>query len=101
MVKLTALYKKPENIAEFDRYYREIHAPLAQKMPGLKKIELGQVVGSPAGECEYHLIANMYFDNHEALKNAMSSPEGKAAAKDLNNFARGLVQMLICEVNNN
>jgi uncharacterized protein (TIGR02118 family) len=101
MVKLTALYKKPSNVEEFDRYYKEIHTPLAKKMPGLKKIELGQVVGSPGGDCDYHLIANLYFDNHESLKNAMSSPEGKAAAKDLNNFARDLVQMLICDVNSN
>ena len=101
MVKLTALYKKPNDIQEFDRYYQEVHTPLAAKMPGLKKMEVGQVVGSPAGESEYHLIANLYFDNHDALKNAMSSPEGKAAAKDLNNFARGIVQMLICDVKNN
>ena len=99
MVKLTALYKKPVDVQEFDRYYKEIHTPLAHKMPGLKKIELGQVIGSPAGESDYHLVANLYFDNLDSLKSAMSSDEGKAAARDLNNFARGLVQMLICEVN--
>ncbi len=68
-------------------------------MPGLKKIELDQVIGSPGGESEYHLVANLYFDNLDSLKGAMSSEPGKAAASDLNNFARGLVQMLICEVN--
>jgi len=101
MVKLTALYKKPGDAQEFDRYYREIHTPLAKKMPGLKRIELAHVVGSPGGESEYHLVANLYFDNLDSLQSAMSSAEGKAAAKDLNNFARGLVQMMICEVKNN
>jgi uncharacterized protein (TIGR02118 family) len=101
MVKLTALYKKPGDIEEFDRYYKDVHTPLAQKMPGLKKIELGRVVGAPGGDSDYHLVANLYFDNLDSLKSAMSSEEGKAAAKDLNNFARGLVQMMICEVKSN
>ncbi len=98
MVKLTALYKKPSNVEEFDRYYKDVHTPLAKKLPGLKKIEIGKVIGAPGGEAEYHLVANLYFDNMDTLKKAMSSEEGKASAKDLNNFARGLAQMLICEV---
>ena len=68
MVKLTALYKKPNDPKEFDRYYKEIHTPLASKMPGLKKTEIAQVLGSPFGESEYHLMANMYFDNLDSLK---------------------------------
>ncbi len=98
MVKLTALYKKPADPKEFDRYYKETHSPLANKMPGLRKTEVSKVLGTPFGESEYHLIANMYFDNIDSLKSAMSSDEGKAAAKDLKNFANGLVQMLICEI---
>jgi uncharacterized protein (TIGR02118 family) len=99
MVKLTAIYKKPENIDEFDRYYRDVHTPLAKKMPGLKKFEVDSVVGAPGGESQFHLIANLYFDDMESLKAAMVSEEGKAAAKDVNNFARGLVEVLICQVN--
>ncbi len=98
MVKLTALYKKPGDPREFDRYYKEVHTPLANKMPGLKKLEVAKVLGSPGGESEYHLVANLYFDNMDALKSAMGSEEGKAAARDVKNFANGLVQMIICEV---
>jgi len=98
VVKLTALYKKPGDPQEFDRYYKEVHTPLANKMPGLKKLEVAKVLGSPGGECEYHLVANLYFDNMDALKSAMGSEEGKAAARDVKNFANGLVQMIICEV---
>jgi uncharacterized protein (TIGR02118 family) len=39
----------------------------------------------------------MYFENMEALNQAMSSPEGKAAAKDLMSFAGKLVTMIIGE----
>ncbi len=98
MVKLTALYKKPSDPQEFDRYYKEVHTPLANKMPGLKKFEVAKVIGSPAGESEYHLMAHLYFDNMDALKSAMNSEEGKTAARDVKNFANGLVQIIICEV---
>jgi len=99
MVKVIALYKKPENIEQFDRHYYDIHVPLVKKMPGLKKFEVDSVVSSPGGESPYHLVANLYFDNHESLKNANSSEEGKTAAKDVNNFARGLIEVMICDVN--
>lgn len=98
MVKLTALYKKPNDPAQFDQHYKEIHMPLASKIPGLTKTEVAKIIGSPTGESDYYLMANMYFANLEALKAGMGSEEGKAAAKDLKNFANGILQMMICEV---
>lgn len=97
MVKLVALYKKPENQAEFDKLYFETHIPLANKMPGLKKVEVSKVLGTPQGESEYYLIAELHFDNMDALKNAMSSDEGKASAKNLMSFAKGIVSMMFVE----
>ena len=98
MVKLVALYKKPQDPAEFDKHYFEIHTPLASKMPGRKRAEVSKIVGSPAGESEFYLICEMYFENMDALKAAMASPEGKAAAKDLMSFARDEVTMMFAEV---
>jgi len=98
MIKLIALYKKPENTAEFDRRYFEEHVPLASKMPGLRRVEVAKIVGGPAGEAEYYLQAEMYFDDMESLKQAMSSPEGKAAAKDVMTFARDIITMMFAEV---
>jgi uncharacterized protein (TIGR02118 family) len=98
MVKLVAIYKKPENIESFDRHYHEIHAPLARKMPGLRKLEVNKVYGSPTGESPIYLIAEMYFDNKQALQEALTSPEGKAAGKDLMGFAGKVVSMHFAEV---
>ncbi|ERI08152.1 EthD family reductase [Aneurinibacillus aneurinilyticus] len=98
MVKLVAIYRKPENIETFDEHYFNVHAPLVEKMPGLKKLEVNKVYGSPMGESNLHLLAEMYFDNKEALNAAMTSPEGKAAAKDLMGFAGKIVSMHFAEV---
>jgi uncharacterized protein (TIGR02118 family) len=98
MVKLTALYKKPASPMEFDEHYMKIHLPLAAKMPGLRRYEIAKVTGAPGGDSPYYLIADLYFDDLNALNTAMSSPEGKAAAKDVGTFARDIVQMMFCQV---
>src|SRR6516225_6331755 len=98
MVKLTALYKKPADAEAFDRHYMDVHIPTAAKMPGLKRFEVAKITGAPGGESPYHLIAELYFEDFEAMKAAMSSPEGKAAAKDVGTFAKDLVEMMFSQV---
>ncbi|WP_027417046.1 EthD family reductase [Aneurinibacillus terranovensis] len=98
MHKLIAIYRKPENIEEFDQHYFNVHGPLAEKMPGLIKLEVNKVVGTPMGESDLHLIAEMFFESKEAILQALSSPEGKAAGKDLMGFAGKLVSMHFAEV---
>lgn len=94
MVKLVALYKKPANPAEFDEKYFNEHVPLTNKMPGLKRVEIAKVTGTPAGESEYYMIAELYFDSMDDLKKSMSSDEGKAAARQLMTFAKDVVYMM-------
>lgn len=100
MVKLIVLYSKPEDPAAFDKHYAEVHGPLAKKMPGLKKFELGRVTGSPMGEPRYYLTAELYFDDEAALNAAFASPEGKASAKDVMGFAGKIVHMMVAKVEN-
>ncbi|EGK07267.1 EthD family reductase [Kroppenstedtia eburnea] len=99
MVKLIALYRHPEDQESFDKHYEQVHTPLVEKMPGLKKLEVTRIQGAPmGGEAKYYLEAAMYFADRAALDAAMSSPEGKASAKDLMGFAGSLVTMMIGEV---
>ncbi len=98
MVKLVALYKKPADVASFEKHYREIHTPLAKRMPGLRKMEVSHVTGAPGGEPKFHMMAELYFDNDEAMKAALSSPEGKAAGKDVMSFAGDIIHMMFATV---
>lgn len=98
MVKLIALYRKPVDVAAFDKHYNEVHTPLAKKMPGLRKIEVARCFGAPGGEPKFYLVAEMYFDNKEALMAALGSPEGKAAGKDVMSFAADIIHMMFAEV---
>jgi uncharacterized protein (TIGR02118 family) len=98
MVKLVALYKQPEDKKAFDDHYFGTHLPLANKMPGLIKTKVTKFTETPMGtEPPFYLKAEMFFENKESLQKAMSSPEGKAAAKDVMFFAGKLVTMMVGE----
>ena len=99
MVKLVAMFKTPEDVQKFDSHYNEIHAPLVRKWPGLRKFEVARITGAPIGEPKHYLIAEMYFDSQDALQRALASAEGKAAARDVMDFAGNLVSMFYADVN--
>ena len=67
MVKLIAIYSQPDDPIAFDQHYRDIHTPLARKMPGLRKIEIDRVKSSPMGLPRYYQVAALYFDDLDAL----------------------------------
>jgi uncharacterized protein (TIGR02118 family) len=98
MVKLIALYKPPADAAAFDDHYNNIHAPLAKKMPGLRKLEVSRTFGAPAGEPKYYQMAELYFDDKKAMFAALQSEEGAAAAKDVMGFAGEIIHMMFANV---
>jgi uncharacterized protein (TIGR02118 family) len=90
MARLLVMYGTPKDRAAFDKYYAETHAPMAKKIPGLRKYEISHgTVGTPAGASKIHLVAVLHFDDMAGLQKALASPEGGAAAADLQNFATG------------
>ncbi len=99
MIKLVALYKTPNDSKAFDAHYSDIHTPLVKKIPGLRKLEVARVTGAPIGDTQYCLMAEMYFDDQDAMQRSLSTPEGKATARDLASFAGPIVTMFYAEVN--
>ena len=96
MARLLVLYKAPNDTTAFDKYYFETHVPIAKKIPGLRKYEVSQgPVVTPAGPSDFYLIAILHFDDMAAIQNAFASPEGQAAAADVQTFATGGVDMLL------
>ena len=99
MIRLLVLYGHPKDAAAFDRYYDEIHIPLAKRMQGLKKWTIGKVAGTPDGSpAPYYYVADLYADSREQLDAILASPEGQAAVADVPNYASGGVTFLYTEV---
>lgn len=96
MLRLTICYGHPRDAAVFDRHYDEIHRPLAEKLPGLRQLALGDCRPiSDADGVPYHLVAELSFDTSEDLATALASGKGQAAAGDLKNFAEGGVTLFV------
>ncbi|MEK4521899.1 EthD family reductase [Psychrobacillus sp. FSL W7-1457] len=98
MAKLVAMYKHPENKKDFDEHYFNVHAPITQKIPGLREMKVTKFTGSPmGGESEYYLMCEMIYDDMDSLKAGLKSAEGRASGKDLMGFAGELVTLMIGE----
>jgi len=91
MMKLIALYKKPEEVTDFDRHFDSVHIPLIRKVPGLRKLEVTRITGAPIGESKYHAMLELYFDDRDAMDRSISTPEGKAVLRDVMSFASSLL----------
>jgi uncharacterized protein (TIGR02118 family) len=98
MACLFVMYRTPQDTTAFDKYYFEKHVPLAKKIPGLKKYSVTRgPVMTPGGPSPFHLIATLEFADMNAIQNAFASPEGQAAAADVQNFANGGADMAMAD----
>ena len=98
MVKLVVAYGPPDDAAAFDEHYASTHAPLAQKIPNLRRFEAGKVLGTPDGTpAPFYFIAELWFDGVEELQAALGTSEGQAAAADVATFATGGSTLMIAE----
>lgn len=98
MVKLVVAYGAPDDPAAFDDYYAGTHAPLAEKIPNLRRFETGKVLGTPDGSpAPYYFLAELWFEDVDELQASMASHEGQAAGADVANFATGGATLMIAE----
>lgn len=91
MVKLVyGITRKPGlSVEEFQRYWRDVHGPIAATMPGCRRYVQSHVLPElyngdrpPA----YDGIAELWFDDLETMYKSFGSPEVKLAREDELNF---------------
>jgi len=97
VIKLVfCLRRRPDmDEAEFHRYWREVHGPLAASFApvlGIRKYVQVHTVAGPVGDAiasdrgapeHFDGVAELWFDSVDALVAATLSPEGVAAAAAL------------------
>ena len=98
MIRITALHGHPEDPEAFDRYYRDVHTPIVQRIPGVRNVRFGRTVRTVDGEKPpFYLVSDTYFDDFDSLNRALDSPEMLEALSDVPNFATGGVTIMFCE----
>lgn len=84
MHRITIEYGTPADTDSFEKHYAQIHVPLAAKIPGLRRFTTSHPQGLRA-DAPY-MVAELWFDDGDALKAALRSPEMAAAAADAQTF---------------
>jgi uncharacterized protein (TIGR02118 family) len=81
MHRVTIQYAVPADAASFDERYFGQHLPLVAPIPGLRGFSWSKP-RPLGGDHSVYLVAQLDFDDAEALRAALASPEMQAAGKD-------------------
>jgi uncharacterized protein (TIGR02118 family) len=76
MYKLVACWTapKPEDLDAFERHYLDVHAPLASRVPELRRLVLTRTDSGLEGAAPaFHRVAEMGFDSPDALARSAHS----------------------------
>jgi nucleoside triphosphatase len=107
VIKVVYAFRRRRDLSpeEFFTYWNDVHGPLGARLPGLRRLVQSHTVTLPsdlragdpvpggsgsrpraAGTGDYDGIAELWFDDEEALARARRSPEWRAATADEVNF---------------
>lgn len=103
MIKFVVLAKGPKEWTkeQFIEWWRGPHAESAKKLPGLMAYNHGVVLqdfDQPNGEPQWDGIAQLYFENEEALQKMLKSEEWKKATQETANMGGRRIALITDEV---
>lgn len=105
MIKtLSLLTRRPELTHEqFVRHWVDIHAPLAHAVPGVRRYVQNHIVDErhrpdiPTTDVEVDGVAELWFDDRDAMARANASPEAARLHADGALFIGGIKTFIIEE----
>lgn len=97
MHKLMVIFRRLGDTLNMEERWSQEFVPLAEKMPGLRRIAVSRIIERPDGLVDTHMIHELYFDDLQAARAAMVSAEGQAAGRALMSFAAGRVSLYLAD----
>ena len=90
MIKSTSLLTRKAGMTheQFMTHWVDVHAPLAHAVPGLRRYVQSHIIEErkrpdiPATDVEVDGIAELWYDDRDAMARAHASPEAKALHAD-------------------
>lgn len=97
MVKFMVIFHKPADSDAFENVYNDFLA-LIERMPGVTRRQVINILGSPLGDTNKHRILEVYFDEQAQMEESLRSRAGQEAGGELRRFPAGSFEMLFAEV---
>ena len=89
MIKVLYILRRQEGMTAdaFNAHWRDLHGPIAARMPGLVRLVQNRPYPDPYGQfLPADGVDEMYFESVEAMQAGLASPEGRAMLADFENF---------------
>ncbi len=97
MIKFMILFGPPEDAERFENVYQDFLA-LIERLPNIRRRQVAHVTGSPQGAPKVHRILEIYFESTDAQTEALMSPAGQEAGKELSRLPKDSYQLLLTDV---
>jgi uncharacterized protein (TIGR02118 family) len=98
MVRMMVVYGKPNDLDSFERHYRDVHIPVARKLPHLHAYSVSEDVRGPEGEARTERVETFDFSDRRMLDEALASDDGRAMMADTTSLAKDGMMILTFEV---
>lgn len=101
MFKVIAVYKAFDESkkAALEEHFKNVHTPICLKIPGIKEVRVNKIFGGPTGASNLQQVVEMVFENKDAWKAAMKTPEMMESGKDAVKTYGDLVSVHFAEEN--
>jgi uncharacterized protein (TIGR02118 family) len=99
MTKIIALVRRNEDMTydEFRTYWQDHHSQIVAKLPGLRRYIQNPALDLAGKEWPYDGVAELWFDDVDAIRDAFRSPEADAVREDEPRFVRTIEWFLADE----
>ena len=88
MIKLVyCITRRPDlSLEEFSRYWHDVHGPIGRQIPGLRRLVQSHPLIASGQRMDFDGLAELWFDDLDALRAAQTSAEWQASSADEANF---------------
>lgn len=90
MIRLIGTAYKRDDFSkkEFFDYWRDVHAPISRRAPGLRGYVVSEVISKLHGELETEAFVEQWYDDEESLARAGESEVVEEAWDDVQKYAK-------------
>lgn len=97
MIKFMILFRQPTDPDSFENVFQDFLA-LIERMPNILRRQVVHVTGGPKGLPQYYRILELYFESPATQQEALLSPIGQEAGKELSRLADDATELMFADV---